>query len=104
MYTRFDPDCLRLSAYVWEGKGVLQNYGSGRAIVLAESIGEAWMRLKSLDEAAYYQLRTGKTSVRRELDLPLADPEDLIPEPGFPKQPKEIPLDKFNGLVAWGSE
>lgn len=120
---------MAMKAYVWEGPGVLRNYGSGKAVVIAETVAEAWMELKALDERAYYQLRLGNSYITSEHEYnqayenvhkrgdPYGDAEYLTPAPGFPKTPKELSLgvktrysrdpdrvQEFFGMVCWGGE
>lgn len=90
-----------MKIYVWQGEGVLQDYGSGMVIVAAESPEQAWERLHREQPRAYWQLQIGAKHCEDDEDAQqymAALPEDLESV----IQPTAYELADLPVLVKWG--
>jgi hypothetical protein len=65
------PTADKFKVFVWRGKGVLENYGTGLVVVLAPSELEAWEKMKAEQFGVYCNLFHGAHSwfdAQSELD------------------------------------
>jgi hypothetical protein len=85
------PD-LKFYVYVWRGKGVLEAYGPGLVVVIAESEMQAWAKLKAQQFGVFANLWCGGPSwfeEQCELDQwieELKESEEGIADPITPVQ------------------
>ena len=105
-----------MQLFVWRGRGVLQNYGTGMVVVASPTLAEAWTKLSQQDAEAYWYLKTGRRlfllsgsgvgidseDAKGAIDL---DEEGIdLPEPGYPVEPTAFDLGAAPVLVIWGGE
>ena len=92
-----------MKLFVWRGHHVLQNYGSGIAIVAAVDREQAWAKLFVADFRAAFWLQTGCSFVFDQDDFAVTDP-DRDDSEWTPIEPEEFSLETLPVLVKEGGE
>ncbi len=92
-----------LKLYVWEGTNVLQRYGTGLAVTVANSVEEAFENLKKEEYGAWADLYLGYRYCFDEYDMQQRT-DDREPMDHEPVQPKIYDLKYLPTLILWGGE
>lgn len=104
-----------MKAYLWDSDQTLRNYRGGVVLILADSVEDAWAKLKIANPGAWVKLRCGQgydgcaDSLGKDAqptpDETLAEYiEEMAPRLPLIDEPKEYELVDPPPVILWGGE